>query len=179
MGVDWDAEAERAAKAPYPYTCGSFFNYFKDLIRPYDRVLEVGCGIGSWYPAWRDIQPNIRYVGLDFSPVAIRIARERWPECEFILMNAKDMDFKEEFDVVFTHTFLQHTSIQLKRVVLPKIWTALKKGGLFIAQENARIVSLGTWPTDDGWINFIEPFGFKLFRSHDIGGGGTGFVFKK
>lgn len=178
FGVDWNKDAERAAAAPYPYTSGVSFNYFKDLIKPGFRVLEVGCQIASWYPAWRDIEPTVQYEGVDFSPVAIKIARERYPQCRFYLMNAKDMAFKEEFDVVFTHTFMQHTSVALKEKVLPLIWNALKNGGLLIIQENTSYVSGGTW-LRQGWIDFITSYGFKLEREHDIGGGGTGFVFRK
>lgn len=178
MGVDWDKDAERAAKEPYPYTEARYFEYFKEFIKPNVRVLEVGCQIGSWYPAWKGLEPTVKYEGLDFSSVAIKIARQRYPECKFHLMNAKQMNFKEEFDIVFTHTFLQHTSIQLKEKVMPLIWKALKKDGLLIAQENTACESLGTW-FKEGWIGFIEKFGFQTVKTHDIGGGGTGFVFRK
>jgi hypothetical protein len=74
MGVDWDADALRASNASYPYTDASSFRYFEDLVRPHDRVLEVGCQIASWIWAWRGIEPTIRYFGLDWSKVAIDIA---------------------------------------------------------------------------------------------------------
>lgn len=178
MGVDWDKDALRASKAPYPYTTGDFFEYFKEFVRLYDRVLEVGCQIASWYPAWRELEPTIRYEGLDFSPIAIKIAKERYPECKFYLMNAKDMDFSEEFDIVFTHTFFQHTNIDTKRTVAPKIWKSLKKDGLLIIQENTSTESGGCF-LKNGWIQFFSGYGFKLLKAYDIGGGGTGFVFKK
>lgn len=178
FGVDWDADALRASKAPYPYTSGSFFEYFKDLIHPQDRVLEVGCQIGSWYPAWRDIVPTIRYEGVDWSKVAIDIATERWPAAKFYNMDAREMKFEDEFDVVFTHTFLQHTSEDLKKIVMPLMYKALKKGGLLIIQENTSYISGGTW-FREGWVKFITDLGFTLVLAHDIGGGGTGFVFRK
>jgi SAM-dependent methyltransferase len=178
MGVDWDAHAEWAAKHPYPYTEGSFFNYFRDLIEPNTRVLEVGCGIAAWYHVWVDIEPTVQYEGLDWSPVAIEIARKRYPHLKFYLMDARDMNFCEEYDVVFTHTFYQHTSIETKRIVVPKVWKALKWDGLHIIQENTACDSLGTWLIE-GWIRFFESQGFKIIRTHDIGGGGTGFVFEK
>jgi len=178
MGVDWDADAIRASRVPYPYTDGRAFQYFKDLVKPHDRVLEVGCQIASWIWAWRDIEPTIRYEGLDWSEVAIRIARERYPDVKFYVMDAREMDFHEEFDIVFTHTFYQHTNLETKRIVVPRVYEALKRGGYHIIQENTSYESAGTW-FRDGWIKFFESYGFKVIRTHDIGGGGTGFVFRK
>ena len=178
MNVDWDKDALRAASAPYPYTSGDFLQYFKEFVPPNAEILEVGCQIASWYPAWRELEPTVRYEGLDFSPVAIKIARERYPERKFYLMNAKEMDFDQEFDIVFTHTFFQPTNIETKRIVAPRIWRALKRGGLLIIQENTSYESAGTF-FKDGWIKFFAAYGFELLRTHDIGGGGTGFVFKK
>lgn len=177
-GINWDKDAERAAEQPYPYTDGLIFEYFKDLIKPHFRVLEVGCQIASWLWAWRDIEPTIEYVGLDLSSHAIEVARERYPECKFHLMNARDMDFHEEFDVVFTHTFLQHTNIETKKIVIPKMWEALKEDGLLIIQEKSDFETEAAF-TKEGWIKFITERGFGLVKSHDQGTGGWGYVFKK
>lgn len=204
--INWDKDAEKAAKSPYPYTDGEIFEYFKDLIKPYDQVLEVGCQIASWIWAWRDIEPTIGYVGIDFSSYALKIARERYgvngrhdlssmkeawvkwwlleghkkpyPPAVFYLMNAKEMTFKEEFDVVFTHTFLQHTNLETKKIVVPKMWEALKLNGLCIIQEKSDKHSK-TCLTKEEYTHFFEGRGFKLLRFQDVGGGGTGFVFKK
>lgn len=216
FGVDWDAEAIRASKVQYPYTSGDFFNYFRDLVEPHDRVLEIGCSIASWIWAWRNIEPTVRYEGLDWSEVAIDVAEERYGfrggvpgknihlkpgtsyssmidaqflpfnlkkkiighPAVFYHMDARDMDFHEVFDIVFTHTFYQHTSIETKNQVAPRVAEALRPGGLHIIQENTSYESKGTW-FKQGWIDFFERFGFKCIRTHDMGGGGTGFVFRK
>jgi SAM-dependent methyltransferase len=188
MGVDWNADARRAAAARYPYTSGETFLYFKDLVKPNDRVLEVGCQIASWIWAWREIQPFIQYEGVDWSKVALDIAIQRYGvggsdvgkynPAFFYHMDARDIAFKEEYDIVFTHTFFQHTNVETKDIVVPKIYQALKHGGLLIMQENTSYNSLGTW-FEQGWIDYYTQRGFTLVRKHDIGGGGTGFVFQK
>lgn len=188
MGVDWNADAVRASKAAYPYTSGAGFSYFKDLVKPHDRVLEVGCQIASWIWAWWQTEPTIRYEGLDWSLIALNIAEERYGDnginlgdhvpAKFHWKDTRDMNFNEEYDIVFTHTFFQHTSIETKDIAVPKIYQALKKNGLLIIQENTSYDSLGTW-FKPGWIKYFTDKGFKLIREHDIGGGGTGFVFQK
>ena len=187
MGVDWDADAIRASKAPYPYTEPSFFNYFKELVKPRDRVLEVGCQIASWIWAWWGIEPTIQYEGVDWSEVALEIAKKRYGPggtdigkhfpAKFHHVDAREMNFNEEFDIVFTHTFYQHTNPETKTLVVPKVRRALRRGGLHIIQENTSYESGGTW-FKEGWIKYFEERGFQCIRTHDIGGGGTGFVFK-
>jgi len=178
-GIDWDFEAERASKGSYPYTTGkSIFAYFKDLVRPQDRVLDLGCNIASWIGAWQDIEPTIEYEGLDRSEVAIDIARERYPDAKFYIMDAREMNFHERFDIVFTHAVYQHTHLKTKKKILPRVHRALKPGGHHIIQENTAISS-STVMLKEEWISLFESFGFKTIRTHDIGGGGTGFVFKK
>jgi hypothetical protein len=187
FGVDWDADAIRASKAPYPYTEPSFFNYFKDLVKPHDRVLEVGCQIASWIWAWWGIEPTIRYEGIDWSAVALEIAKKRYGPggtdigkhfpAKFHHMDAREMNFNEEFDIAFTHTFYQHTNPETKALVVPKVRSALRHGGLHIIQENTSYESGGTW-FKEGWIKYFEERGFQCIRTHDIGGGGTGFVFR-
>lgn len=187
MGVDWDAEALRAAAAPFPYTQGIFFDYFKDLVKPHDKLLDLGCNIASWIWAWRDIEPTIEYHGLDWSEVALKIANERYGPggshvglvpATFHRSDAREMDFTEVFDIVFTHTFYQHTNLETKHLVVPRAFRALKPGGLHIIQENTSYDSEGTWLTE-GWIKFFEDFGFKLERVKDFHDGGSGFVFRR
>lgn len=200
MGVDWDAEALRAAAVPFPYTSGSFFEYFRDLIKPHDKVLDLGCNIASWIWAWRDVELTIEYHGLDWSEVALKIANERYgpggletlpsslaryPQSRvglvpatFHLCDARELDFTDFFDIVFTHTFYQHTNLETKQMVLPRVYKALKPGGLHIIQENTTYESNGTWFTE-GWIKFFQGFGFKLERVKDFHDGGSGFVFRR
>jgi ubiquinone/menaquinone biosynthesis C-methylase UbiE len=190
MGVDWNADAQRAAKARYPYTSGQAFLYFKDLIKPHTKVLEVGCQIASWIWAWWQTEPTVKYEGLDWSEIALKIANERYgpnglnlncgnhTPAKFYHMDARDMNFTEAYDIIFTHTFFQHTNIETKDIVVPKMHQALKKNGLLIMQENTSYDSLGTW-LKPGWIKYFTERGFDLVREQELNGGGTGFVFRK
>ena len=180
-GIDWDFEAERASKGSYPYKARRSFDYFKELVRPRDRVLDLGCNIASWIGAWRSIEPTIKYEGLDRSRVAINIARKRYPDAKFYIMDARDMDFHERYDIVFTHAVYQHTHLETKRKILPQVYGALKPNGLHIIQENTALSSKqsSTVMLREEWIELFDSFGFKKIRTHDIGGGGTGFVFRK
>lgn len=185
--MDWDAEAERAAAIVKDgYTDYSSFIYFKDLVKPDSVVLELGCNIASWSASWRSLAKyigiNISYIGIDFSKTAIDIAKQRYPDYKFLYMDAKMMDFNNEIDIIFTHTMLQHVSLDTKKILAPKMLKALKPDGIMILQENASGKSIGVesnWDTIQGWVDFYEVRGFKSVRNHEMPGGGAGMIFEK
>lgn len=187
--IDWDKfteekYAELASEDKLPLGSGSYFEYMDNFIPKTPRVLEVGCNIGGWANAWKEFRPAMRYVGIDFSKVAINIAKQRWkedvldPQCKFLHMNAKEMEFEDEFDVVFTHAVLQHTNYGTKEIVAPKMFRALKTGGHLVIQENIAHPGKTTFASS-GWINFFAKFGFELMRFIDAGSGGGNFIFVK
>jgi len=245
-GIWWGGDALRAAAEPYPYTDarrnpdlgGGHFSYFEGLIEPNMKVLDVGCQIASWIWAWKDIEPTIDYHGLEPSPIAYRIAVERYGEdgrnvreprivteiqitgtdvmptgdqhisilmptgdqhisipidfdptpkydrmrriigkpATFYNMKMQEMEFSEEFDVLFTHTVLQHVSLETKREALPKFYEALKPGGMLIIEEKSDTETKTTL-TKEGWIELIESFGFENIVTVDQGQDGVGYVF--
>lgn len=184
FGVDWDAEADRAAAVKFPYTDGGFFGYFKDLVKPHDKLLDLGCNIASWIWAWRDIEPTIEYHGFDWSQHALDIANERYgPDGShvgqvpaiFHFGDMRQMDFNEVFDIIFTHAVYQHTDEETKKLTAPRVYRALKPGGLHIIQENT---TAPLWLQQE-WIDFFQEYGFKLERVKDFHDGGSGFVFRK
>lgn len=48
-------------------------------------LLEVGCATGEFYRYLRIRSPKVRYTGIDLSEVAIRRAKEKYPEGRFTL----------------------------------------------------------------------------------------------
>lgn len=119
-GIDWDKEARRVAADSWPRAPGGSLLYLNEFIPKYLVVLDLGCNIGAWQGAWKELRPDCEYHGLDFSPIAIEIARERYPNCEFHLMNATKMSFDSRFNVVFTHAVLQHMSYKNQITLVPK-----------------------------------------------------------
>lgn len=65
-------------------------------------MLDIGCGVGSYYELCRRHLPNISYMGIDYSPHAIEIAKEEWSCDRFLVMNVKNLDtkFVSEYDII-------------------------------------------------------------------------------
>jgi len=172
-GISWCNEARRQWKLrEFEFDAG-MLEYFTDMLPKGFKVLDMGCNIANWYAPFQDLGAD--YVGVDASPVAIELARERYPGVTFILKNLKEIDFVEEFDLAFSHTVLQHMHVETKDVVFPKVFRALKPGGLFVFQEKCDVLTPTTF-TIPGWICYAENFRFEFVKYHDPA---HGFVFRR
>src|SRR5437667_2982163 len=70
--------------------------FYRFLVPPQMRVLELGCSSGELLAA---VEPA-RGVGVDFSPTIIKQARQRHPHLEFHLADAGEFVCSEKFDYI-------------------------------------------------------------------------------
>lgn len=70
--------------------------YYGFAVPPGGRVLEVGCGLGDLLAA---VNPG-RGVGVDFSSQMVQSARQRHPELEFVVADARVFQPNEQFDYI-------------------------------------------------------------------------------
>ena len=67
------------------------------------NVLDVGCGMGDFFGYLKGGGYNIRYLGVDLTPVVVEIAKKRFPEAQFELgdfQEFRQID-NQSFDFVF------------------------------------------------------------------------------
>ncbi|UCE07322.1 MAG: class I SAM-dependent methyltransferase, partial [bacterium] len=94
----WDQVSQRIANSKRP---GAFYHkllqhYYKFLISPGLRILEIGCGHGDLLAA---LKPSFG-VGLDFSGEMIHQASQKHSHLHFVQADAHDLPIKEAFDVI-------------------------------------------------------------------------------
>lgn len=173
--IDWDrnwTEVQPPESIP-TYTDLSAIQDVRDLLpRQSFSVLELGCGPAAWCSFWE--LAGASYTGVDASPAAIETARRRCPGRLFILGRAEEVELREEqYDVVFTSTFMQHTNWETKRKLAPKIRAWLRPGGILLMREK-------TDPPDSSaisvseWEDLLRPLGLVLVRR-----GSLNLAFKK
>ena len=119
----WDRVSEKKADRERP---GIFYHemiqrYFKFLVPPHQRVLEIGCGHGDLLGA---LSPSFG-LGVDFSTKMIAGARANHPELLFLLADAHDLPVESQFDVIILSDLIndvwdaQHVFENIQRLSHP------------------------------------------------------------
>ena len=77
-----------------------------------ESILDVGCGDGKITAEIALKYPQSKLVGLDISPSMIDFAKKKFseeqhPNLQFRLLDAQDLDYKGEFDIILSFTALQ------------------------------------------------------------------------
>jgi trans-aconitate methyltransferase len=98
--------------------------------KPGERILDLGCGTG--HLASQIAEKGAKVVGVDRSPDMVRQAREKYPQLQFEVMDAREIAFAEPFDAVFSNATL-HWIHEPEKVIVG-IAKALKPGGRFVAE---------------------------------------------
>ena len=64
-------------------------------------VLDYGCGTGDFYKFLKRRGINVKYTGVDINENFISLAKKKYPECTFNVMNADDDQFEGFYDYIF------------------------------------------------------------------------------
>ena len=149
---------------------------YQYLVSPNQRVLEIGCGMGSLLA---HLKPS-RGVGVDFSSEMIARAKQRHPELEYHQMDAHDLSSLEgEFDVIiFSDTVndlwdVQRALEQVKRLCTPRTRLILNFYNHFwqLPLTTAQKLNLAApmlhqnWLTREDVNNMLHLAGFESIRS--------------
>jgi len=105
---------------------------FERYLKPNDRILDLGCGNGRYYPFCRD--KKARYTGIDNSQELIKEAKRKHPEAQFITADAFSLPFAESyFDAVFSIAVFHHIpSKKLRLKFLCEAKRVLKLNGFLV-----------------------------------------------
>jgi ubiquinone/menaquinone biosynthesis C-methylase UbiE len=95
------------------------------------RVLEVGCGAGSFIRAIGEIRPDLNCFGCDISEKAIIQAKSMSKKIDFQICNNALPYNENGFDAIFIIDVLEHVYEPEK--LLKEIYRLLKRGGIFFS----------------------------------------------
>jgi SAM-dependent methyltransferase len=172
----WDAVADQKYRPERPSRCyhSLLKHYYRFLIPPGLKVLELGCGRGDLLAS---LEPSFG-VGLDFSANMLAKARRRHPDLQFMRADAHQPPIRATFDVIVLSDLVndvwdvQHIFAQLKpmchpgtRVILnffnevwrPALRFAHRKGwGVDVKEQS--------WLSHNDVINLIELTDFEVIN---------------
>jgi len=126
------------------------------------KALDCGCHVGRW----SDVVANygFKYTGVDQCEKALEQCKKNRPNNVWVHSALWDMDYKEEFDMVFTVAVLQHNKHAEQNRILPKMYDALKPGGVMFITESTLKENAVTGRTQQGWVDAANRVGFKLIK---------------
>jgi len=124
----WDAELYEAQHG-FVWKLGEDL---MELLNPQkgERILDLGCGTGQLTQKIADRGADV--LGLDASPEMIGQARQNFPSLQFVLKDAADMGFSEEFDAVFSNAAL-HWMLDAPAVA-KGMFRALRSSGRIVVE---------------------------------------------
>ena len=142
--------------------------YFPDA----ESLLEVGCGNGFVLGTVRSSLPHLRLSGGDVFMEGLQFGRRRVPTASFTQLDARQLPFRAQFDVVGAFDVIEH--IEDDRSALREIFQAIKPGGgLLLTVPQHRFL----WSSLDAYslhkrrysarelISKTEQAGFELLRA--------------
>lgn len=104
------------------------------LFKPGERVLDLGCGRGQYthYAA----EQGSRVVGVDLDAGSIAEAREKYPELEFRVGDAAELQPDETYNLVFSNMVVCNIETESRlRSMFARVREALADGGRFFVSN--------------------------------------------
>ncbi|MBV8910237.1 MAG: class I SAM-dependent methyltransferase [Gammaproteobacteria bacterium] len=99
--------------------------FHQAAVQPQHRVLDIGCGTGTFAVAIKGWLPSAEVVGLDPDPKALARARRKAARA-----SAKSMPYADaSFDRVFSSLMFHHLPAAAKLPALREVRRVLKAGG--------------------------------------------------
>jgi ubiquinone/menaquinone biosynthesis C-methylase UbiE len=135
------------------------------------RLLDIGCGTGSFLRAVKTNYPTLAVTALDLSPFYLAEARRLlapWSRREFIAAAAEDVPSPaESFDIVTAIYLFHELPPRQRRAVAGEVARLLKPGGTFILLDS---LQHGDTPAYDGLLDrfpqgFHEPYYASYLRT--------------
>ncbi|MFO8129362.1 MAG: glycosyltransferase [Bacteroidales bacterium] len=152
----------------------SLEKYFSFIIPEGSKVLELGCGTGDLL---HSVKPSMG-VGVDFSKNMLEIAREKYPDLEFVHADADDYMTDQKFDYIILSDLLsslwdiQAVIHNMKRLVTPHtkviistynyFWEPVLKAGELIRVKERQ--PLQNWLTVKDIENLLDLEDFEIVK---------------
>jgi SAM-dependent methyltransferase len=92
-----------------------------------ENFFEIGCGTGFVLSAIAETYPGLRLFGSEIYSTGLEVAAKRVPQSIFFQMDARNIPFEEEFDVIGAFDVLEH--IHEDEKVLSRMYRAARAGG--------------------------------------------------
>ena len=120
-------------------------------------VLDVGCAMGEPIARYL-IEQGARVTGLDSSPSLIGMARERFPDHDWLVGDMRAMDLGRRFDGIIAWHSLFHLTAGDQRGMFARFAAHLKRGGqLLFTSGHSDGELIGEWQGEPLYHASLSP----------------------
>lgn len=167
----WDAEDYHRSSAEQKKWASDLI--LKLAFKGNERILDVGCGDGKATAEVARLLPNGSVLGIDNSEEMIHFAKKkfpqkRFPNLAFEVMDARNLSFEDEFDIVFSnaclHWIIDHLPILkgIKKSLKPSGKVLLQMAGKGSGREIVEVMerNLRSKKWSRYFTDFSSPHGF-------------------
>lgn len=162
------------------------------------RLLEIGCGSGTYVRYSASLNPELTALGLELQPDVAEVARKnlfQWGVSDRTNVEAGDVRKRTpqgDFDLVTLHNNIYYFPVAQRIEVLAHVARFLKPGGQLLMTTGCQggsvgmdILSLwgaategcGRLPTPDELVDHLEKAGFMRIRCHNLLPGDSYYYF--
>ncbi len=94
-------------------------------------LLDLGCGAGDPIAGFI-LEKGFALTGIDYAPGMIALARQRYPQGNWLVGDIRDIPVEMTFEGIFSWDGFFHLSIEEQRIALPRIIDLVKLGGTIL-----------------------------------------------
>lgn len=134
-----------------------------------ESILDIGCGDGKVTALIHSHLNNGHITGIDSSPDMINLAKKtfpplKYPNLSFVLLDATKLDFRNQFDIIFSTATLHWVKDHLS--VLRGVKRSLRKSGRILFQMGGKgnaqdiIAIVNKLITTDKYRSYFKDFSF-------------------
>jgi 2-polyprenyl-3-methyl-5-hydroxy-6-metoxy-1,4-benzoquinol methylase len=139
-----------------------FYNKLRRYLKPKSKVLDIGCGDGSFINKAKD---SFACTGIEISGYLAALAQKR-PGIKIITGNFLEIDFKsEEYDGVTLISLLEHLDDPLQ--AMKKCFEFLKPGGVLLL-KTVNYDCVNRKIKKEGWTGFRPPDHVVYFNPSNL-----------
>jgi SAM-dependent methyltransferase len=129
-------------------------------------LLELGCGTGFVLEALHAAFPALRLVGSELYEEGLAVARRRLPDVELVQLDARELPYRDEFDVVGAFDVLEH--VDEDEAVLAEAHRAVRPGGgvVLLVPQHPRL-----WSAMDDVAHHVRRYTRRELVAKAVGAG--------
>lgn len=177
--AEWDADRGRGLTTEQPW-----LDAFVAHIRARGRILDLGCGSGEPIARWL-IEQGRALTGVDASPGAIALCRERFPDHDWVVADMRGLDLGRTFDGLIAWHSSFHLTREDQRALFAVFAKHVAPGGvLMFTSGDEDDEKVGEWRGEPlyhaslstaEYRDRLDEAGFDLLE-HSVGDYGRGGV---